>query len=228
MLINEIFFSLQGEGKLAGVPSVFVRTAGCNLRCHWCDSPATSWSPHGVEMSREDILDAVASYSCTFVVLTGGEPMIASGVESLTREFKRLNYHVTIETAGTVWKDVVYDLASISPKLSNSTPSMDRDAVWSQRHEHRRIDVDTIRRFMVGGEYQLKFVIDQLDDIEEVKSLVERIGDVPSSDVLLMPQGIVQSDLEEKAVWLVEVCKSHGYRFCPRMHIDLFGHTPAT
>jgi len=81
---------------------------------------------------------------------------------------------------------------------------------------------------MDGGEFQLKFVIDQPGDIEEVQSLIERIGNVPSSEVLLMPQGVVRSDLEERALWLVDVCKNQGYRFCPRLHIELFGHTPGT
>jgi len=228
MLINEIFHSLQGEGKLAGVPSVFVRTAGCNLRCHWCDSPETSWSPEGVEKTIEQILETVASFSCKNVVLTGGEPLIASDVESLTSELRKLSYHVTIETAATVWKDVVCDLASISPKLSNSTPSTDREPEWSLRHEGRRINVETIRRFMSLGDYQLKFVIDGPSDVEEVCLLLRRVGDVRMSDVLLMPQGVVKSVLDEKSTWLAEMCKSFGYRFCPRIHIDLYGHTRGT
>ncbi len=228
MLINEIFHSIQGEGKLAGVPSVFVRTAGCNLRCHWCDSPTTSWSPQGVEKSIEKILEDVAAFTCKFVVLTGGEPLMASGVELLTTELRRLSYHVTIETAATVWKDVVSDLASISPKLANSTPPIDRAPEWSQRHESRRINLDTIRRFMIASEYQLKFVVDEPSDVEEVNSLVHRIGDVRTSDVLLMPQGVIKRELDEKATWLAEICKNLGYRFCPRIHIDLYGHTPGT
>ncbi len=154
--------------------------------------------------------------------------MIAIGVELLTAALRQLSYHVTIETAATVWKDVVFDLASISPKLSHSTPSKDLDAAWSPRHELRRIDVDTIRQFMDAGDYQLKFVIDKQDDLEEVQALIQRLGQVRSSDVLLMPQGVIKKELDEKATWLAKICKNLGYRFCPRIHIDLYGHTPGT
>src|SRR5271154_6718268 len=82
--IAEIFYSVQGEGVLTGVPSIFVRTSGCNLRCSWCDTPYTSWNPEGEEMSVEAILDRV--YECPaarHVVVTGGEPMIAPGIVEL-------------------------------------------------------------------------------------------------------------------------------------------------
>src|SRR5580704_13278823 len=75
MKIAEIFYSIQGEGVLAGVPSVFVRTSGCNLRCKWCDTPYTSWKPEGEEMTVDAILDKVRDYPALFAVVTGGEPM---------------------------------------------------------------------------------------------------------------------------------------------------------
>src|SRR5215217_4845811 len=113
MLISEIFYSLQGEGVLTGVPSVFVRTSGCNLRCTWCDTPYTSWAPDGREYSHEEIVAAVRSAACGHVVVTGGEPMIAPGIIELTEELKSAGQHITIETAGTVFKPVACDLMSI-------------------------------------------------------------------------------------------------------------------
>jgi 7-carboxy-7-deazaguanine synthase len=74
--IAELFYSLQGEGALVGVPSVFIRTSGCNLRCSWCDTPYTSWQPEGNELSIEQILDEVKAHPARHVVVTGGEPMI--------------------------------------------------------------------------------------------------------------------------------------------------------
>src|ERR1700739_4737510 len=99
MKIAEIFYSIQGEGALAGVPSVFVRTSGCNLRCVWCDTPSACGSPEGRETRIDEILTEVRGYGASHVVVTGGEPMIAEGVVELTRA---LDMHVTIETAGTV------------------------------------------------------------------------------------------------------------------------------
>src|SRR5437879_196661 len=101
MKIAEIFYSIQGEGILTGVPSVFVRTSGCNLRCQWCDTPYTSWNPEGRDMTQDEILAEVRAHHPSHVVVTGGEPMIAPGIVELTRE---LGMHVTIETAGTVYK----------------------------------------------------------------------------------------------------------------------------
>lgn len=228
MKINEIFHSIQGEGKLAGVPSVFVRTTGCNLRCTWCDSPATSWEPVGEQMSLDGILDRLADYACTHVVLTGGEPLLADGVEELTRRIRIGGYHLTIETAATIWKDVVCDLASISPKLGNSTP-WDRDGGRrAEIHERHRINLDTIRRFMAMGEFQLKFVVDSPTDVAEVDALIHALGAVNEVDVMLMPQGVTEPELAERGRWVAEICKQRGFRFCPRLHIALYGHTPGT
>src|SRR3954464_7367970 len=124
MRISEIFFSVQGEGKLAGVPSVFIRTSGCNLRCQWCDTPYASWSPEGPEMTLDAILAEVALHPTRFCVVTGGEPMIAKGIHELLARLRSARMHITIETAGTVPPDGIHcDLASVSPKLANSTPS---------------------------------------------------------------------------------------------------------
>ena len=122
MKISEIFYSIQGEGILAGVPSVFIRTTGCNLRCTWCDTPYTSWKPEGYQMMYGPMLTEVRRHWCGHVVLTGGEPMILPEIAELTEKIKAIDQHITIETAGTMYQKVVCDLMSISPKLSNSTP----------------------------------------------------------------------------------------------------------
>ncbi len=228
MNINEIFHSIQGEGKLAGMPSVFVRTSGCNLRCTWCDTPYTSWSPEGSEISIDEILASIARFRTKFVVLTGGEPLIAPGVEELTRRIKEEGYHVTIETAATVWKNVVCDLASISPKLSNSTPHERDGGQWAGRHESKRLDVETIKHFMQLGDYQLKFVIQQREDIEEIAELLTQLGPFDPSSVLLMPEGTQQQQLAEREPWVAELCKERGFRFCPRLHIAIYGNTRGT
>jgi sulfatase maturation enzyme AslB (radical SAM superfamily) len=82
--IAEVLYSIQGEGSLVGVPSVFVRTSGCNLRCAWCDTPYTSWHPEGDDWTLERIWAAVDAYPARHVVLTGGEPMIAREIVELT------------------------------------------------------------------------------------------------------------------------------------------------
>src|SRR4051812_13823906 len=134
--IAELFYSIQGEGALVGVPSVFVRTSGCNLRCEWCDTPYTSWRPEGTEWTLERIVAEVRAYPARHVVVTGGEPMIAREILTLTERLRDAGLHITIETAGTIFHPVACDLMSISPKLANSTPA---DPQWSLRHERLRI-----------------------------------------------------------------------------------------
>ncbi len=219
MRIAEIFHSIQGEGSLVGVPSVFVRTSGCNLRCGWCDTPYTSWQPEGDDWTVERILAAVGEYPAWHVVVTGGEPMIARQVVELTRGLRERGLHITIETAGTVFAPVECDLMSISPKLQNSTP----EGEWGARHESLRIQPDVLRRLMAGYAYQLKFVIARAEDMGEVRDLV-RVLEADAAKVVLMPEGIDPEVLRARGVWLVEICKQEGFRFSPRLHVDLWGN----
>ncbi len=228
MKIAEIFYSVQGEGLLAGMPSVFVRTTGCNLRCEWCDADYTSWQPEGEHVSLDDILAQVAAFPARHVVVTGGEPMIAGQIDDLCAGLRQLGLHITIETAATVFKPVACDLASLSPKLSNSTPWQREGGRFALRHERLRLQPDVIRAFMERYEYQLKFVIDSPSDIDEVLALLGQLPGVDRSRVLLMPQGITPEDLRQRGLWLVEECKKHGFRYCPRLHIELFGNRRGT
>src|SRR3954462_4202640 len=98
MKVSELFYSIQGEGKLMGVPSVFVRASGCNLRCVWCDTPYASWDPEGPDVSVAEILRRVCEFNCDHVVLTGGEPMIMPEIVELCSLLKSEGKHVTMET----------------------------------------------------------------------------------------------------------------------------------
>ncbi|MBN8460094.1 MAG: 7-carboxy-7-deazaguanine synthase QueE [Verrucomicrobia bacterium] len=231
MRISEIFHSIQGEGELTGVPSVFVRTSGCNLRCSWCDTPYTSWNPEGEEMPVEAIAERVLAYSCSHVVLTGGEPMVAKGIHELAAILKDAGKHITIETAGTIAPDgIACDLASLSPKLANSTPSMElAGAAWVERHEKLRLQPEILRQWLDNYPYQLKFVVSTPHELAEIERLLFFLDrPVHPCKVLIMPEGITSEVLESRRGWLVDVCKLHGYRFCHRLHIDLFGNTRGT
>lgn len=228
MNVSEIYFSIQGEGKLTGVPSAFIRTSGCNLRCHWCDTPYTSWEPKGESLTPSQVVESLARFPTTFAVLTGGEPMIAPGVEELTILLRERGYHLTIETAGTVWKNVVCDLASVSPKLKNSTPITREGGRWAHMHDEARINLNVIRQFMACDDYQLKFVVDAPDDIVEIEELMHCLDHPDRSCVLLMPQGVSSEELTQRGRWLAEVCKDRGFRYCPRLHIMMYGNTRGT
>jgi len=222
--IAEIFYSVQGEGSLVGVPSVFVRTSGCNLRCVWCDTPYTSWQPEGDELSLDEILAQVDAYKeARHVVVTGGEPMIAPQIVKLTERLQSRGLHITVETAGTVYKPVRCDLMSISPKLAHSTPPGE----WSETHERLRIQPETLRRLMDEFDYQLKFVVAADEDMIEIAALIEQLR-ADRSKVILMAEGIDPGVLRERGVWLAEICKQEGFRFSPRLHVDLYGNTRGT
>jgi 7-carboxy-7-deazaguanine synthase len=221
--LSEIFYSIQGEGILAGVPSVFVRTTGCNLRCTWCDTPYTSWKPEGYNVMWGQLLSEIRKHWCGHVVITGGEPMILSDLPELSQKIKDIDQHITIETAGTVYQKVVCDLMSISPKLSNSTPHEREEGKFAAHHEELRYQPEVLKQLISEYDYQLKFVISSVDDVREARDVVREIG-ASREKVLLMPEGTSREVLNDRAKWLVDVCKDFGYRYCPRLHIDIWGN----
>jgi 7-carboxy-7-deazaguanine synthase len=231
MRISEIFYSLQGEGGLTGVPSVFVRTSGCNLRCSWCDTKYASWEPEGETMSVDNLVAKVLSFPAKHAVLTGGEPMIARELPELAERLRATGQHITIETAGTVVPNgIACDLASLSPKLAHSTPAAGEIAEsWRERHEALRLQPEILGRWMAAYDYQLKFVVSSEADLAEIETLLGALPKrPPAHKVLLMPEGIDLPTLEQRRPLLAEACKTRGYRYCERLHVALFGHTRGT
>jgi len=247
--INELFESLQGEGVLAGVPSVFIRTSGCNLRCWFCDSYHTSWEPTHAWMGLEEIVDAVAEFDANHVVLTGGEPLIHDASISLINRLADRGYHITVETNGTIAPppETAIDLASISPKLASSTPTPERPPAggevaadesaavddWQQRHEANRIDYDALAAFIERFPFQLKFVLTGRGDLPEIETLIDGLRartetGIADTDVLLMPEGQTRSQLAETRREVAEVAVESGYRYTPRLHVDLWNDAPET
>jgi 7-carboxy-7-deazaguanine synthase len=299
MKIAEIFRSLQGEGRLTGVDSVFVRMSGCNLRCGFCDTPYASWSPEGDDLSVDEILDRVkeiyeihglpakiggdgrfsrnraptegwsasadgvqnsgfmvqnsflstAHYplppapcplstthypqstayslqptaSSKHVVLTGGEPMLFAELIPLSAALRKDGWHITIETSGTLYLPVACDLMSISPKLSNSTPTPEHDPRWTWRHESSRHAPQIVNRLIAEYDYQIKFVIDKQADCQEAESYLSAMPQIDRARVMLMPQGVDTEELAEKSRWLEPYCTEHGLIFCPRRQVEWFG-----
>lgn len=231
MLISEIFHSVQGEGTLVGVPSVFVRTSGCNLRCAWCDTPYASWRPEGETASVEEVVRQVLAFPAQHVVLTGGEPMAARDMRTLAARLREHGKHITIETAGTLPPEgIACDLASISPKLANSTPGTGTIAnAWIERHERTRLQPEVIRQWVDAYDFQLKFVVATAEDLEEIRDVIARLDTgIAAWKVLLMPEGTNLATLHSREALLVEACKRYGYRYCSRLHIQLFGNTMGT
>ena len=177
-------------------------------------------------MSVGEILDARREHAAKHIVLTGGEPMIMPDIAELAAAFKKENCHITIETAATVYKPIELDLASLSPKLSNSTPWEREGGRFAASHEKNRINVPVIQKFIdESPDFQLKFVVCGEEDLKEIEQLLRELRDWQPSDVLLMPEGVDSATLAQRGAWLADLCKQTGYRFCPRLHVELFGHT---
>lgn len=248
MKISELFHSLQGEGKLVGVPSVFIRASGCNLRCTWCDTPYASWNA-GEEKSSELSPSEIAARArelagpaTRHVVLTGGEPLMFKDAPAVVAALKAAGFHVTVETAGTLWPEGMeagaIDLLSVSPKLANSTPHAREGGRFAVAHEQHRINLPLLRQLAAGAggvirEAQWKFVISTPDDLSEMEGLIGQINEAPgtaiSADhIVLMAEGTHADVLIERSRELAKICKQRGYRLSPRLHVYLWGNTRGT
>ncbi len=180
-------------------------------------------------MNVGEIVDRVRSFAARHVVVTGGEPMIFSDVGELCAELRGAGLHVTVETAGTVWKDVAVDLASVSPKLANSTPWERENGRFALAHEKARINHEVIQKFIdTAPEMQIKFVVSGDGDLAEIREILGRVRGWKPEDVLLMPEGTDVAMLQSRAEWVSALCKREGFRYCPRLHVELYGNRKGT
>ncbi|MCI5776139.1 MAG: 7-carboxy-7-deazaguanine synthase QueE [Bacteroidales bacterium] len=229
--------TVQGEGKLCGVASLFIRLQGCNLRCRWsmpdgsvspCDT-AHTWTEGGFTMSVEDVMRTVEmNIGCMrHVVITGGEPLLqAHAVAQLLSSLRNRNLHSTVETNGLTdaVPPVLPDLLSISPKLSLS------GLTTAQREASVRGTLLLARAALAEGrDVQLKFVVARLSDADEILSdYADSLRLLKPDDVIVMPLGASSALLSQTSKVAVELAVKNGWRFGPRLHIDLFGNKEAT
>lgn len=245
--------TIQGEGKLAGVPSLFIRLAGCNLRCIWqmedgtysrCDTRYASFQPNEIiELEVDKIVDWVRYNigNIRHVVITGGEPLLQKkGLADLCQKLKsQLNIHITLESNGSIFNEEVancVDLFSISPKLSNSVPSPSKLEVFGlkentvfKKHNETRYNLEALQSYInlannSDKELQLKFVIGKKDDYKEILSdFVGQLSNCKASDIMLMPLGATKVEISRSSPMVLNMAIANGWRFSPRVHIDLFG-----
>ena len=150
--------------------------------------------------------------------------MIHSDLEDLVKVIARPEGHITIETAGIhFFPNLHCDLMSISPKLSNSTP---QDPVQAAEHESKRFNLNTLKKLIQEYEYQLKFVVDKPEDLDEIAGCLEDLGLVDPYKVYLMPQATTRTEYLEKSQWLAEICLKTGFLFSPRLQVILWDNQP--
>ena len=222
MIINEIFYSLQGEGIYAGVPSVFIRLAGCPLRCRWCDTKYAWSDSAGQKYSTEQLRQKIKSHPGRHIVITGGEPMTNPELPEFVRSFAEDNTHITIETSGIAFvADLPCDLMSISPKLFNSTPA---ETGAAARHDQMRFDLSALQKLIDNYEYQLKFVVDAPQDIDDIFECLEHLSGVNRNKVFLMPQAATADKLIEKSRMTAQICKKTGFALSARLQVLLWNN----
>jgi 7-carboxy-7-deazaguanine synthase len=170
----------------------------------------------------EQIVRQVESYPANHVVLTGGEPMIMPEINELCIALRKIGRHITIETAATVFQPLPIDLASMSPKLSNSTPI---GSEFAAAHEQMRLNIPVVQQFIdESPDFQLKFVVSREQDLTEIQEILSQLNGWQKSDVLLMPEGVDATTLTSRSGWIAQACKASGFRFCSRLHIELYGN----
>ena len=238
MKISELFYSIQGEGRRAGLPSFFIRTNFCNLRCKFpggnlCDTPYTSWNPNDEnnagEMEISGIIEEYKKFNCSDIVITGGEPtMYPADLRELCIELKNANSDciITLETNGTAIGDFAeyIDLFSVSPKLSTSVPY---GVEHEKMHEKNRINAEVlgkINELEKGNltDAQWKFVFTGEEDLKEIFELRDLIG-FANKDIYLMPEGVTREDLDKRREKTIQACLKHGLNYTDRLHIVVWG-----
>ena len=249
--IVDLFVSLQGEGKYVGVPSLFIRVSGCNLRCCFknsiCDTAYSSFNPEKGTFTKDDVVAKLMESNVTDIVITGGEPlMFREALDDLIEYIGMVtdnDYCITVETNGTFQplKNTI-ELYSISPKLSTSIPEPGKtyEYVSGNKVMHHcfseaevkklnetRHNPDAVAALTDMADFQLKFVYSNLDSLKDIDNFLEELRErgvnYEPNDIMLMPEGSTNEQLEKIQLECANVCIERGWRFADRLHIRLWG-----
>lgn len=204
----EIFYSIQGEGARTGSPTVFIRTAGCNLQCSWCDTKH-SWG-NGIEITEQAAAKKILSYAAPGLVVTGGEPLIQT--EALEKLFTFLpsDMFIEVETNGTIAPSPALvqrvNQWNVSPKLPHAG------------NRTVALQPEILHRFIATNRAWFKFVVNGEEDWATIEAL-----QLPQDRIILMPCATTLEQLQEKRLHIVQLCLEHKVRFGDRLHIALWG-----
>ena len=231
----EIFASLQGEGRSAGLLCTFVRLSRCNLACTWCDT-AYTWHfdgdtrPHRsgntfdrtanqIVLSAADTAARIMALGGERLVITGGEPLLQGA--QLARMAALLSGHrIEIETNGTIAPHAALDPLvaqyNVSPKLKHSGNAAEISLIS-----------DRLQAWTDEPKAHFKFVISAPEDLSEVLALQQTYA-IPAGRIQLMPEGTTSASIRARSAWLAPLALDHGLGFSDRLHIHLYGDTRGT
>lgn len=233
--LSEIFVTIQGEGRYLGLPSIFVRTSGCNLRCQWgetiCDTPYTSWHSESRITEVDAVVDEILEFASKFeriknIVLTGGEPLLQKNIDDVLSKLSKRNFFISLETNGTIYKSLPIQFVSISPKLGSSVPISSK---YASSHDMIRYNKEALRSWISNYQYQLKFVInDDVNDEEEILRIISELEISEDDHIYLMPQGTTREQIHENSRKCIALSIKYGWRYTPRAHIEIYGNKRGT
>ncbi|MEA2054441.1 MAG: radical SAM protein [Candidatus Thermoplasmatota archaeon] len=203
MKINEIFYSIQGEGRNVGLPTIFVRTTGCNLRCPYCDTAYAYYE--GEEISLQEILKKIKKWDCKRICLTGGEPLLQDELPELIDMLLSEGYKISIETNGSI------DISEIAKK--DVIISMDIKCPSSGMY--KKMNVDNIS--LLRSHDELKFIIGDMEDYRYAKEMIKK--HVPGCEVIMQP---VWGKAKKLAEWILE--DGLNVRLSIQIHKILWGN----
>ena len=172
MKVNEIFFSIQGEGKWSGLPNIFVRTSGCNLRCSFCDTKYAYYN--GVEMSLNQIISRIKNYPSKYICITGGEPLLQTDVYEFINSLLEKNYNICIETNGSI------DIKNLV-KIKKVLISLDIKCPSSNMQDKNFLQ----NIILLRKTDQIKFIIKDKVDYNYAKKIVLQYK--PACDIYFQP-----------------------------------------
>lgn len=199
MKVNEIFYSIEGEGIRAGMPCTFIRLFGCNLHCSYCDTRYACEGNDYEDMSIADIMEKVKSYGCPNITLTGGEPLMHTDSGDLIKTLVQNGYKVNIETNGTM-----------IPKHFNVLYTVDFKTISSG--ESDKMNLGAFK--CLTNDDVIKFVVGSIEDMEQARRFVE--DNNIRANVFVSPI-FGKIKLEDIANYLTEN-KLHNWRMQLQMH----------
>ncbi len=185
--VNEIFYSIQGEGSRTGEPCVFVRMTGCGLRCSYCDTEYAFYE--GEDMPIGEIIEKVVSYQCNLIELTGGEPLEQEGTYALMDELLRSGYDLMIETGGHI------DISRVDRRVKRIVDLKTPSSGMMKRNRYENVQHLTKHD-------EVKFVIGSREDYEWAKEQLPLLKDGPGSILFSAVHGAL--DLDDLAGWILE------------------------
>ena len=222
MKISEIFTSIQGEGTNAGKPSIFLRTAECNLKCTWCDTKYTwdwknfDYSKEVKEISIKEVRERLEQFNLRHLVITGGEPLMQQDDLAELLVHLKPEFYIEIETNGTILPNnalsTLVDQWNVSPKTKNSGNPLELCE-----------DNECYAFFSKQKNCYFKYVVENEDDLVEINHLMKKHR-LEKSRVLLMTQASTKEEMIEREKNVFFMSKKSNFGFSPRLHVIKWGN----